>query len=426
MLDDQAVRDLTLVESGSFALKQEIEDGKWNIDKFGLSKSFIGKKPFVVLIPEAKGYGNLIFDQVVRMRNTLYPEAPLIPIVMLLPLGNAHLVSDLILTCADKVTPDKIYTGNVEGLVEKDYEHSVVHGVHVVSKGNDLFLDDVFVGDVDGVHVSYKDPERNPYYTYLLSHIQKRIDDVNKGHIGNVEEVALRTELITLYRQATHKRFVDLFKGGTTYDMVNNEDVVEDSLGACMSVLEEGFILTGYCKLAHHCYCCSVTETNPFKKELYHVFYNAFLETLQAIYKSEPEDITLRLEKVNGKNFYLKADIENGFEGVWENFLHQTNDLPTLDENMSLEDKLKAVSSQLNFREAKDPTVVEVFLTDFVKVAHLKNQAEKEGKNPIEVLKDIEPLPIQPITGYLETFKRYKSLLPDLINSNGLIRTEER
>ena len=426
MLADISVRQKFLDTNTHPQFQKSVVSGEFELSNFQLHRSLIGDRPFIFILPSPTGGGHLMFDCVKEVWNQVHRSTPVVSITLLSSYISQILVPEVLMTCGDKYIAERVYAGEAV-TAERPYNHfdywdaAILHNVHVVCYHNNLFLDNIFPkGGKDLQHPSYTDPTRNAHYTYLLELIRKKIDDVQKGHVGNVDEKAAIDEFVSLYRQMTHRRISDLHIGGMTYDTVSNVDVVTDSLGAAMSVLDKGFVLTGYCKLAHHCMLHAQLEQDPHREAIYTVFAEAFLDTLCAIYRQDPKELTLRLEPSAYKQCYLKADLEKGLKSQSELTLQELarQDLETCN---SEEDVLKSLARIRENCLQHEGAVIQFDPRDLIKVAEIKNQEGDVLKN----LEQVEIIPLQPIVGYEETFKRYSSLLPNFINSVALIVTED-
>lgn len=436
MLADERVRSAFLfINSPNFHPENVVNDPVYQLSSYNLTESFINpEKPFIVLGMEGIIGEHPVFPTLCAAYQAAHKNSPVIPVQCTVRPELVSITVRGFMASAGKLPFDEVL-GNHE------MEKAIIHGVDFYSRFNEAIIEKVYAEREDDVNLYYLDKTKNPRYTAILEEIKQKINEAQKDHLKSKRENDNIPKYTDLYRQMTHAHLKDLRLGGMTYDLVANDHVAEDASGSSMSSLFEGFVFTGYCKLAEWCQRMAMfEEQGSYAYEAYHIFKKAFLETLQAIYRSPIEHIENLLQYMSHPQIYLRCDpllhlpsttpdqhrmqnMIDRFANIEVDKIEEGKDTKEEFENIVEEIEKK---SEIDSQEFWEKVCVGVDFKRFLIPAQLKKEALAQGKDPITVLKDIDPIPLQPVAGYTQGLLRYKSLLPHLVNTNAYIHTEER
>lgn len=92
------------------------------------------------------------------------------------------------------------------------------------------------------IHPNKIDPNKCPFYTELLNQLTNFADNLSVSHNKDQE---LRHKTITVIKEMTCIHSPVLYLGGTTHDVVSNELVAQDVLGAIMTSIKGDFFING-------------------------------------------------------------------------------------------------------------------------------------------------------------------------------------
>lgn len=438
MLEDPQVREAFLfIKSNIINTQAVVKDPAYQLSSYGLTSSFIDPShPFIILAMEGNLGDHPVLSQLCYAYRAVYPQSPVIPVKCFIVPALVSVTTRGFVASAGKIPFDEVFSKH------EDFDKAIIHGVDIYSKYDEVILENVYAERSDDVNGYYLDKTKNPVYTEILQEIQDKIKATQLDHLRSKRSNDNIPKYIDLYRQMTHAHLKDLRLGGLTYDMVANDHVVEDAAGSSQSSLNEGFVFTGYCKLAEWCVRqWAFSQLGSNESEAYEIFAKAFLDTLEATYRSPKENIELFLQYMTSPEMYLRCDPIHPLpdRAPMHHRLFKTIDrfanmeVKEGDEDKEEGEKVFGETMEGIEKETEQETewfwknvCVAIDFTQFLVPIRKKKEALEKGIDPITVLKDIDPIPLQPAAGYKQGLMRYQSLLPHLVNTNAYLHTEER
>lgn len=100
--------------------------------------------------------------------------------------------------------------------------------------------------DGEALHPYLRDPKANPVYTEHVDAMRTAIDNLTKKHLETKSAESVISHLISVYRQMTCQRILDIEVAGATHDNVANYSVAVDAYGAAVSALDHGVVFGGF------------------------------------------------------------------------------------------------------------------------------------------------------------------------------------
>lgn len=244
--------------------------------------------------------------------------------------------------------------------------------------GNDLALYNLYEKTGAVYHPYHDDPEAFPDYTKFKGEVEEMIAYSEKNITNPYLEEGDLTYLTHLYRTLTCQTIFDIEVGGSAHDQLANRTVYEDAIGAALSAMKEGVVLSGYAHLSRKLQTLIGTKGTtelPVDSRLLDQFGDAMLKLVHA---------TMRC--TNGVN-----DL-----GDWI--------------NDSLTDKWHFIAADRDRYFQGDTDT-------YVGMGYL----DKETMERFLKCDPNHTILFQAYAGYEEQFKRFKDMLPRLANTSHLI-----
>ena len=320
------------------------------------------------------------YAPIIKAWNQVHPDTPIFAVCLAYTATFGY-AREALFFCADKITQQMAIKNDLP------WDSSIIRDAGLKIHRYDVYLKNFFPKEMGNknTHPSYLDPERNSNYTKLKNEILGTLDNLHNESLRGSDNSTKDMELINIFRWMTSKMYYALKIGGTLYDAAGNRSVARDVMGACMSVLKHGFVLSAYPKLAIWCdnQLSQRSTSDKYLEAAYGLFRDAFINTSDSIYK----------EKIT--KFYC-LDLQQ--QSLFSNRL-------IVDEtgyHLSPSTYLGVDTVELTSPKWKRFT--------FDELCELKDHNTR--------------LPIQPVIGYKEAFKRFKAILPQLINSTTHILVE--
>lgn len=160
-----------------------------------------------------------------------------------------------------------------------------------------------FYGIVDGVdeanhlHPFIVHPEKaTKYYTELLEHVTRVLAEAKDSYDKDNKLAAVYTEVIN-HLSTIRRPTLEL--GGTVHDQQANSEVAKDVLGAIMSTLNKGFLISGPLAIYHAIYNVSLeysnliantevqTATNQLARAVLQYMLSSISEVTHTVYRVE-------------------------------------------------------------------------------------------------------------------------------------------
>lgn len=236
---------MELVPRGYENAKDFIKSINGSRAMFGIPVDYEQTKPLVVCVSERN---NIYLDHLVEYFTTRtgvpvifmqYP-ANMTPVINNLYINSIYASADKLPLICDEIKMDEIYS------------KSIIHGVTVDLYSGLCNLSNISVksDDADDIyHPFFHDQDNHPFYKKVMTvinNIDHKILASPDKKIFHDNERAIFTDIkhlmIAKYRMT-------LQYSGYSHQLASDKTVVEDSLGASMSVLVDGFMLDGYNKI---------------------------------------------------------------------------------------------------------------------------------------------------------------------------------
>ena len=322
-----------------------------------------------------------LYAPIIKAWNTVYPDTPIFSVCLAMT-NTWGFAREALFVCADKITQQMAIKNDLP------WDSSIIRDAGLKIHEYNVYLKNFFPKDMDendNTHPSYTDPNRNPNYTKFKNELLETLENLHTEALRDSSNSARDRELIDIFRWITSKRYYALKIGGTLYDAAGNRSVARDVMGACMSVLKHGFVLSAYPKLAIWC-DMKLRQNVTYDKYLraaYCLFKDAFINTSDSIYK----------EKITSQ-FCLDKNVTNLFSPI--------QPIEKTDHHLSKESYLGVDTVNLTSPQWRWFTPEAL----------------------CELVDYNVRLPIQPAIGYKETIKRLRAIVPQLINSTTHILVE--
>ncbi len=258
-------------------------------------------------------------------------------------------------------------------------------GVTVKFIGSNLTLSNLYDKDGSVYHPYYNDETAFPDYTFYKKELEELLDFVKTNTSNPALDQDEFNYVCGMYRTLTTQNIYNIKVAGRAHDQRSNVTVYEDAIGASMSALEEGIVLSGYYHICN------------FLKNKYDIFAE--------------HDLSIFTKDMVARCIYIAI----------------TN---VLDYSMCLEDDssydfIKSESADNKWNYIFTPTI-KFDISNFIHEKSEKGiclKSSLEGRILEDFIKadDSDVILTQSYAGYDEQFKRFVDIIPRLALSESLI-----
>lgn len=248
----------------------------------------------------------------------------------------------------------------------------VIEGVKIHFKHRYVYISNLYKKDGTRYHPYYNNPGMFLPYDQMVTEIKDHLAQHASGRlrIESAQDKYRYEDYVEIFRRMICAEVRNLQIAGMRHDALHDRDILQDSFGAVLSSLENGFVLDAYLKL-FYLETKHYTINNPNSSP---ILFTAFLNILMASHRLPSSDI---IEKLT--NYPEKSNLSYLFYPIGDRVLYFNKD--------SL--------------QQKEGDIVPAFYDgDALTSSYLV---------------------MQPADTYRELFKRLADLLPKLINSNRAI-----
>jgi hypothetical protein len=271
--------------------------------------------------------------------------------------GKGALLFKAILACSGKYSVAENYMN------DKPLENSIIRNASFHYKDKFITINNIYKKTNNRFHPFYLNRNKFRPYTELVDELKARIEELTSGNkqVNSGNDDILAREYINFYRKLVCVKPKIITISGARYECLTDFQIIKDSFGAVLSSIESGFILDGVSNMYLNCvYSTKFTQ-----------YAHIFRELLEIIHTD-----------IDRKDL---IDV-NFDEEIFSYRLHNNKETYYLSESTILK--------TLIFSYSDTPPTVE----------------------------DLEYIVlVQPIETYSEMIKRFKEVLPKIINSSKII-----
>lgn len=234
-------------------------------------------------------------------------------------------------------------------------------------KNRRLYISNLYEKDGSNYHPFYNNPGTFEPYDLMIKEVKSYLDVCISGklRIETATDKFRYEDYVEIYRRMMCSEVRQLQISGMTHDVLADRDVLQDSFGAVLSSLENGFIIDGYLKFNTY-----MDQDPSFENDNGVIITLALLDILSSTHRLNKKEIIDVIECIPFKDessYYFYP-----VNGRLSNFEH------------------------CKFNISENFTIVD------------------KDNNPITIV-------MQPADTYRELFRRLFDLLPKLINTNRAI-----
>lgn len=163
----------------------------------------------------------------------------------------------------------------------------LIQDVKVHFKNRRLYISNLYEKDGTQYHPYFNNPEAFEPYTKMVKALKEELDGFISGKLRfeSAQDKFKYQDYVEIYRRMICAEVRNLEISGMTHDVLADYDVLQDSFGAVLSSLENGFVLDGYLKLSMY------VQNMPGNEHSRSIMQDAIMSILSFTHKTSISEI---------------------------------------------------------------------------------------------------------------------------------------